>query len=262
MRSSVFAALAALVWLAPGLAPAQDAGPDSGMLAESRAAASQSARPDRAGQPTLSERAAAGSDEGLRVDPDCDTHPGGPASTQPGESGGQRQRRRARRPRPVPQAEGQRHRHRPDRRGPRRHPPHRDHRRPADRLHGDRRHAHHPRRRRQADRQHVLRRLHRPAMPHRPVTFLYNGGPGSSTHVAAHGLAGARPGADRQPAAHPQRALRPGRTTTTACWTSPTWCSSTRSAPASRGRSATPSWPPSGAPTRTSTPSPAASSAG
>jgi carboxypeptidase C (cathepsin A) len=90
MRFSVFAALAAVVWLAPNLAAAQDAGPDSGMLAESRAAASQSpaARADRPAQPTLSERAAAGADEGLRIDPDCDTHAGGGASAQAGESAG------------------------------------------------------------------------------------------------------------------------------------------------------------------------------
>ena len=87
MRFSVFAALAAVVWLAPGLAAAQDAGPDSGMVAESRAAAAQpAARADRPAQPTLSERAAAGADEGLRIDPDCDSHAGGGASAQAGES--------------------------------------------------------------------------------------------------------------------------------------------------------------------------------
>ena len=89
MRLSVFAALAAVALLAPGLATSQDAGPDSGMLAESQAASQPAGRAARADQPTLSERAAAGAaDEGLRIDPDCDTRAGGPASAQAGESAG------------------------------------------------------------------------------------------------------------------------------------------------------------------------------
>ena len=63
-------------------------------------------------------------------------------------------------------------------------------RRPHARLHGDAGPPDDPQRQGRADREHVLRRLYgavgagRP----RPVTFLFNGGPGSSTHVAAHGL--------------------------------------------------------------------------
>src|SRR5581483_5389420 len=90
MKFGVLAALAAAVLLAPALAAAQDAGPDSGMLAESRAAASRSSaetHAERSTAPTLSERAAAG-DEGLRIDPDCDTHAGGAASSQAGETAG------------------------------------------------------------------------------------------------------------------------------------------------------------------------------
>jgi len=87
MRLGVFAALAAVISLAPAFVAAQDAGPDSGMLAENRAAATRSSpeRAERSNLPTLSERAAAG-EEGLRIDPDCDTHAGGSASTQAGES--------------------------------------------------------------------------------------------------------------------------------------------------------------------------------
>lgn len=88
MRLGAFAALAAVVWLAPALAAAQDAGPDSGMQAVNRAAATRSSpeRAERSNLPTVSERAAG--EEGLRIDPDCDTHSGGGASTQAGESGG------------------------------------------------------------------------------------------------------------------------------------------------------------------------------
>jgi len=54
MRFSVLAALAAVLLLGPSLGAAQDVGPDTGMAAESRAAAQPNARAERTGQPTLS----------------------------------------------------------------------------------------------------------------------------------------------------------------------------------------------------------------
>ena len=44
--------------------------------------------------------------------------------------------------------------------------------------------------------------------PRRPVTFLYNGGPGSSTLWLHMGSLGPRPRRHRQPALDPQRAVR------------------------------------------------------
>jgi carboxypeptidase C (cathepsin A) len=86
MRFSVLAAIAAALSLGPALSVAQDLGPDTGKAAESRTGAQPNARAERTGQPTLSERAAAG-DEGLKVDPDCESRAGGAASPQAGETG-------------------------------------------------------------------------------------------------------------------------------------------------------------------------------
>jgi carboxypeptidase C (cathepsin A) len=83
MRSSVFAAMAAALWLVPAASFAQAAsGPDSGMTAENKAAAARAPT-----QPTLAERLATGGGEGAKVDADCDSHAGGGASSQAGETG-------------------------------------------------------------------------------------------------------------------------------------------------------------------------------
>jgi carboxypeptidase C (cathepsin A) len=81
MRLTVLAAFAGALLL-PAAAIAQDLGPDTGMAAQARA--SSSAKPDAA---THAESPAKG-DEGERIDPDCSTHPGGGSDAQPGETGG------------------------------------------------------------------------------------------------------------------------------------------------------------------------------
>ena len=94
----------------------------------------------------------------------------------------------------------------------------------------------------------------------RPVTFIYNGGPGSSTmwlHMGSFGPVGVR----RPTRSRPRRRPTRWRTTTTACSTRPTWCSSTRPAPATRASPARASRRTSTASTRTPMPSPSSSSA-
>jgi carboxypeptidase C (cathepsin A) len=94
MRSSVLAALSAALTLFPMvvLAQAGDAGPDSGMAAENRAAATASphGRSEAAREPTLAERlATGGEDQGARgPDANCEGHAGAAPSPQAGESGG------------------------------------------------------------------------------------------------------------------------------------------------------------------------------
>ena len=152
--------------------------------------------------------------EDSHADADCGGKSGSrPASPQPGGAGGRSGRHgdpRADRAH-CRKLQRRRHRHRPDRRGAGREPP--------------------PRRPSAASRSPTpppparspcaTTRASRPASmfyvayttgePNRPVTFLYNGGPGSSTVWLHMGSLGARPCADRQPAAHPQRALPAGR---------------------------------------------------
>lgn len=67
----------------------------------------------------------------------------------------------------------------------------------------------------------------------RPVTFMYNGGPGSSSmwlHMGSFGPVRVANQATSQFRHHP---MKPSPTTT-ACWTSPTSSSSTHRAPATR----------------------------
>ncbi len=67
----------------------------------------------------------------------------------------------------------------------------------------------------------------------RPIAFLYNGGPGSASvwlHMGSFAPKKAQMADDGFQPAPPVRA---GATTRTRCSTSPTWCSSTPSAPAS-----------------------------
>ena len=94
----------------------------------------------------------------------------------------------------------------------------------------------------------------------RPVTFLFNGGPGSSTMWLHMGSFGPM----KVDASLPRRS--PGRRSATAptptrCSTSPISSSSTRRPPACRARSARPRPRTSSASTRISTPSPGRSSA-
>ena len=65
----------------------------------------------------------------------------------------------------------------------------------------------------------------------RPITFLFNGGPGSSTVWLHMGAFGPVRVSDRRRAPHAGRALLRSSTTTRACSTRPTSCSSTRPAP-------------------------------
>jgi carboxypeptidase C (cathepsin A) len=85
MRPSVFAAMAMALWLIPAASFAQsgDLGPDTGMVAENKATTANRTPT----QPTLAERLATGGGEGAKVDADCDGHGGGGASSQAGESG-------------------------------------------------------------------------------------------------------------------------------------------------------------------------------
>jgi carboxypeptidase C (cathepsin A) len=68
----------------------------------------------------------------------------------------------------------------------------------------------------------------------RPITFVFNGGPGASSvylHLGAMG-----PGGRCSASTASRWILPPGlRTMSTAGWRSPTWCSSTPSAPVSAG---------------------------
>ena len=75
----------------------------------------------------------------------------------------------------------------------------------------------------------------------RPITFAFNGGPGSSSVWLHIGRLRAAPGGDRRRRADgypPTPPRRPSGWSTTAsrCSTSPTWCSSIRSAPATAAR--------------------------
>ena len=72
----------------------------------------------------------------------------------------------------------------------------------------------------------------------RPVTFIYNGGPGSSTDVAAHGRLRSQACRNRRRPAHQPRPLSTWSTTPTVCSTPATWSSSMHPAPASAVSSA------------------------
>jgi carboxypeptidase C (cathepsin A) len=93
MRLSVLAAVAAICAAAPLIAASQprEVGPDAGMAAETRAerqAQTSAERPaERTGRPTLTEAAAAGGETGARVDAECEPRAGGAASPEPGEAG-------------------------------------------------------------------------------------------------------------------------------------------------------------------------------
>ena len=95
----------------------------------------------------------------------------------------------------------------------------------------------------------------------RPITFLYNGGPGSSTVWLHMGAFGPRRVVTADDTHTPGRALLVWSTTPTACSTPATWCSSTRRAPASPASPARTRRRPSTASTPTPTPSPSSSSA-
>jgi len=90
MRRTVVAAMLAAGLLAPSLAASQtgDVGPDRGMAAENRAAArvTPGGEPERAETSTRAEALAKGGEDG-HADKDCDLHPSG-GGAQPGESGG------------------------------------------------------------------------------------------------------------------------------------------------------------------------------
>ena len=93
----------------------------------------------------------------------------------------------------------------------------------------------------------------------RPITFLFNGGPGSSTVWLRMGAFGPVRVRHRRRRATRRRALFASSTTTRACSTRATSCSSTRPAPASAASPARTRRRPSTASTRTSTPSPSSS---
>ena len=113
--------------------------------------------------------------EGAKLDADCDRSGGGG-----GEGASEH---RARRPRPLPQAGRRRHRQRADRRDPPHDPPHRQHRRSSCPVHRHRR-APSPSATTKASRPPASSTSPTPVEgpgSRRPVTFLYNGGPGSSS---------------------------------------------------------------------------------
>ncbi len=70
----------------------------------------------------------------------------------------------------------------------------------------------------------------------RPLTFSFNGGPGSSSVWLHLGAARAAPGRDGRRWARSAAALPPGRQRRLAARPTPTWSSSTRSAPGSAAR--------------------------
>jgi carboxypeptidase C (cathepsin A) len=88
----ILVALAAALLLTPAAALSQsgDSGPDSGMAAQNRAEASSShAETARHDQPTPAERSTtSGGGEGAKSDADCDGGKGGGGGSQAGESGG------------------------------------------------------------------------------------------------------------------------------------------------------------------------------
>ena len=89
MRKVVLVAALMGLWLAPSLAAAQQSGPDSSMVAPGRAETQvQRGQPERSTQPTLAERQAVRESGDGKPDPECDTRVGGGASPQPSETAG------------------------------------------------------------------------------------------------------------------------------------------------------------------------------